>query len=75
MRKIVGSIVMLAVLAAAVTLGVMALTAASSAPAEAGRCVCPKVYAPVVCDNGKTYPNQCVADCRNAENCVPTFFL
>ena len=35
-------------------------------------CICPKIYAPVVCDHGKTYPNQCVADCRNARNCVPT---
>lgn len=37
-----------------------------------GPCICPKIYAPVVCDNGKTYPNQCVANCRHAKNCVPT---
>ena len=36
-----------------------------------GRCICPHVYAPVVCDNGKTYPNQCFANCRNGKNCVP----
>ena len=36
-----------------------------------GRCVCPQIYAPVVCDKGKTFPNQCVADCRRAKNCVP----
>jgi hypothetical protein len=41
-------------------------------PVEAARCVCPKIYAPVVCDKGKVYPNQCVADCRHAKNCVPT---
>jgi len=41
-------------------------------PTEAGRCICPQVYAPVECDKGKVYPNQCVADCRNAKNCVPT---
>jgi hypothetical protein len=29
------------------------------------------IYAPVECDKGKVYPNQCVADCRNAKNCVP----
>ena len=40
-------------------------------PAEAGRCVCPKIYAPVECNKGKVYPNQCVADCRRAKNCVP----
>ena len=37
----------------------------SVTPAEAkGPCRCPKVYAPVECDNGKTYPNACVAACR-----------
>ena len=40
--------------------------------AEAIGCICPKIYAPVRCDHNKTYPNQCVADCRNAKNCVPT---
>ncbi len=40
--------------------------------AEAGPCICPDLYAPVICDNGKTYPNACVAKCRHAKNCVPT---
>lgn len=40
-------------------------------PAEAGG-KCPKIYAPVVCDNGKTYVNQCVADRHHASGCVPT---
>jgi len=35
------------------------------------RCICPKLYAPVICDNGKIYPNPCYAECRNAEGCVP----
>lgn len=39
--------------------------------AQAGACRCPLIYAPVVCDHGRTYPNQCVADCKNARNCVP----
>lgn len=39
---------------------------------EAGGNACPKIYAPVICDNGKTYPNQCVADRHHAQNCVPT---
>ena len=48
--------------------GVAALfTEAQAAP----RCICPQVWAPVVCDNGRTYPNQCFADCRHAKNCVP----
>jgi len=37
----------------------------------AGGCICPLIYAPVQCDNGKIYSNQCVADCRHAKNCVP----
>lgn len=32
---------------------------------------CPLIYAPVICDHGKTYPNQCVADQHNAKNCQP----
>jgi hypothetical protein len=44
----------------------------SPVPAAAGRCICPQVYAPVKCSNGKTYPNLCVAGCQNAKNCVPT---
>ena len=45
-----------------------------TAPAEAAisGCICPQIYAPVICDKGKTYPNQCLADCRNAKNCRPT---
>jgi len=38
----------------------------------AGPCICPDIYAPVQCSNGKVYPNQCVANCRHATNCVPT---
>ena len=32
---------------------------------------CPLIYAPVICDKGVIYPNQCVADSRHAKNCVP----
>lgn len=37
-----------------------------------GPCICPQIYAPVECANGKTYPNQCVASCRNQHDCTPT---
>jgi hypothetical protein len=36
-----------------------------------GPCRCPMIYAPVECDKGKVYANQCLADCKNAKNCVP----
>jgi hypothetical protein len=49
----------------------VALDSKSSALAEAAACRCPLVYAPVQCDKGKVYPNQCVADCHHATNCVP----
>lgn len=37
----------------------------------AGPPVCPQIYAPVICSNGKVYPNQCYADRAHAKNCVP----
>jgi hypothetical protein len=68
--------------AIAILIAAAAITAAISLfpPAEAkppgggggGGCICPMVWAPVECDNGKTYSNQCVANCHNAKNCVPT---
>ena len=42
----------------------------TSRPAEAAK-PCPLIYAPVKCDNGKTYTNQCLADRARATGCVP----
>ena len=71
MKKVIGWIGLLAIVVA-IGIGVMAL----ATPTEArGRCICPQIYAPVECDNGKVYPNQCLADCRNARNCVPVGVL
>jgi len=57
---------------AALAFGTVAVfTEINAAP----RCICPNVYAPVICDNGKTYPNLCVANCKHAKNCVPTIIL
>ncbi|HKQ61571.1 MAG TPA: hypothetical protein VJS92_09765 [Candidatus Polarisedimenticolaceae bacterium] len=39
---------------------------------QAGPCRCPLIYAPVICDHDRTYPNMCVANCHHAQNCVPT---
>lgn len=68
MKERMTKAVVLLALVAAVSIGGSALFTETEAK---GRCLCPKVYAPVECDNGKTYPNQCVADCRNATGCVP----
>ena len=37
-----------------------------------GNCICPDVYAPVLCSNGVTYSNACVASCNHATGCHPT---
>lgn len=42
------------------------LSAVTAAPSR-----CPAVWAPVLCDNGRVYPNQCEADRHRAKNCVP----
>lgn len=60
------------VLATVAALALVAGVAAVYTEVEAGGCRCPLIYAPVKCDNGKTYANQCLADCQHAKNCVPT---
>ena len=72
MKRILAACVLSSILGM-ILIGVVAIVAAAiSTPAEAAPCRCPLIYAPVVCDHGRTYPNQCVADCHNAQNCVPT---
>jgi hypothetical protein len=58
--------------AGAFALGIVALFAPAPAHAAFGGCICPMVYAPVICSNGRTYSNACVASCNKAKNCVPT---
>ena len=59
---------------AAVALTFVVGLASLFAPAQAaiGNCICPDIYAPVICSNGRTYSNACVASCNKAKNCVPT---
>jgi len=57
--------------ASAVVFALVMGAAALWTEVQAGGCRCPLIYAPVVCDKGKTYPNQCEADCHHAKNCVP----
>jgi len=68
MKSRIGRAFLVVALVAAFAVGTTALFTETEAK---GPCVCPKIYAPVECDRGKVYPNQCVADCRNAKNCVP----
>jgi hypothetical protein len=50
---------------------VMGATAMISEAQAKGRCVCPMIYAPVICKGDRVFSNQCLADCRNAKDCVP----
>ena len=52
-------------------LAVASLFMIGSSVEAKGRCICPQVYAPVECAHGRVFSNQCVADCRNAKDCVP----
>lgn len=71
-RKLVLWALLVGIFAFTLGVGAWTLFVATSTPVAAAPCQCPKIYAPVTCDNGKTYPNQCVADCRHADNCVPS---
>jgi hypothetical protein len=71
MRK-VGQWTVVTLAAVALGLAVFALSAPASAAPE---CICPMVYAPVKCSNGKTYSNGCVASCNHATGRVPVIIL
>lgn len=55
----------------------LALTGAMSSVSYADRCVpnpdpiCPAIFAPVTCNDGVTYSNQCFADAACAKGCRP----
>lgn len=55
----------------------LALTGATGSVAYADKCVpdpnaiCPLIFAPVTCNNGVTYSNQCFADADCAKGCRP----
>jgi hypothetical protein len=55
----------------------LALFGATGAVAYADRCVpdpnaiCPFIFAPVTCNDGVTYSNQCFADAACARGCHP----
>jgi hypothetical protein len=65
-RRVFVKLLVASVVVLAVALGAFSLFT----EAWAG-CMCPMIYAPVKCDNGRTYSNGCVAACAHAHNCVP----
>jgi hypothetical protein len=64
-------------LALAFVLCAGALAFATPSMANHGGChkiphpLCPAIFAPVQCDNGQIYENQCFADADCATGCVP----
>ncbi len=61
-----------AVVAGAGALGVHSATAErAEARWPFDPCICPMVYAPVICSNGYVYSNACFAGCDGATGCVP----
>lgn len=71
MRKLVTSALLVGAIFVATAIAALTVVDITTTTADAGACRCPLVYAPVICSNGKTYPNQCVADCHHASGCVP----
>ena len=70
-------IVKAASLAAMTAVGLIVLSASTASGARPIRpgpwdCICPHVYAPVLCPDGNVYSNSCVASCHHQTNCVPT---
>ncbi|HKQ62828.1 MAG TPA: hypothetical protein VJS92_16165 [Candidatus Polarisedimenticolaceae bacterium] len=70
MRRVLGSLVAAAL---AVAFVAFALTVFTATPAVAviKPCICPDVYAPVICSNGVVYSNSCRASCAHATGCHP----
>ena len=71
MKKFSMTVLLVAVMFVALSIASVILVAVTATPVEAGGCKCPLVYAPVLCSNGKTYPNLCVAQCHHSSGCVP----
>lgn len=67
MKRVEKVMVILVMAAAAVVL----VTGFSNAAGGHGPPVCPQIYAPVICDGDRIFPNQCYADRAHARNCVP----
>ncbi len=70
MRRLIRIVFVLALVATIMAGTASMFTDAYAKRPKPGGCFCPMVYAPVQCDQG-VFSNQCVANCRNATNCVP----
>lgn len=75
--KMLKKLALAAALTAMTGAGAGAYAAGSTDAQPAKKCVpnpnaiCPFIYAPVTCNNGQTYSNQCFADAACARGCKP----
>ena len=69
--RVLGIVLMLVALTTSLAVTVAGKsTGTTNASIDAGKgCICPMIYAPVLCDNGRTYTNGCFASCAGAHNC------
>jgi len=63
-------LVTLAVCAGTIELAAGKPPGGTNCPKPKPNCICPDIYAPVVCDNNCRYSNICVARCAGATNCI-----
>jgi hypothetical protein len=68
--RIAGRLLVATVVFGALTIGSVSLFTEARASIGGG-CICPQIYAPVKCSNGRTYTNGCYASCAHATGCVP----
>lgn len=68
-RKSVGKKLFVAGVLAAGAVGLSAVS--TGAILRPRPCICPDVYAPVLCPNGLVYSNSCRAGCAGQTGCVP----
>jgi Kazal-type serine protease inhibitor-like protein len=68
LARILGRSLVAVIVFGALTVGSLSLFTEARA---FGGCICPQIYAPVKCSNGKTYTNGCYASCAHATGCVP----
>lgn len=68
--RVLRQLLILSSLAAVLTVGLAVASASAVAGLPLSPCICPKIFAPVRCDDGREFANQCIADCFGATNCV-----
>jgi hypothetical protein len=72
MRKSARIGVAIAVCAITIVGGASLIMPVAEARTPPNACECAAIDLPVICSNGRTYLNPCIASCQGATDCVPT---